>query len=93
MIILRKKLRDVYKFSSYLEAALLVLLFSLVYQTLVLLVHLGLRDHLVPPVLQDRRGLLVHQDLLVRLGLLDLQGIRVLLEFLVFSLVSLLKGG
>lgn len=90
MIILRKKLRDVYKFSSYLEAALLVLLF---YQTLVLLVHLGLRDHLVPPVLQDRRGLLVHQDLLVRLGLLDLQGIRVLLAFLVFSLVSLLKGG
>lgn len=90
MIILRKKLRDVYKFSSYLEAALLV---SLVYQTLVLLVHLGLRDHLVPPVLQDRRGLLVHQDLLVRLGLLDLQGIRVLLAFLVFSLVSLLKGG
>lgn len=88
MIILRKKLRDVYKFSSYLEAALLV---SLVYQTLVLLVHLGLRDHLVPPVLQDRRGLLVHQDLLVRLGLLDLQGIRVLLAFLVFSLVSLLK--
>ena len=85
MIILRKKLRDVYKFSSYLEAALLVLLFSLVYQTLVLLVHLGLRDHLVPPVLQDRRGLLV------RLGLLDLQGIRVLLAFLVFSLVSLLK--
>ena len=90
MIILRKKLRDVYKFSSYLEAALLVLLFSLVYQTLVLLVHLGLRDHLVPPVLQDRRGLLVHQDLL---GLQDLQGIRVLLAFLVFSLVSLLKGG
>lgn len=90
MIILRKKLRDVYKFSSYLEVALLVLLF---YQTLVLLVHLGLRDHLVPPVLQDRRGLLVHQDLLVRLGLLDLQGIRVLLAFLVFSLVSLLKGG
>lgn len=90
MIILRKKLRDVYKFSSYLEVALLVLLF---YQTLVLLVHLGLRDHLVPPVLQDRRGLLVHQDLLVHLGLLDLQGIRVLLAFLVFSLVSLLKGG
>ena len=90
MIILRTKLRDVYKFSSYLEAALLV---SLVYQTLVLLVHLGLRDHLVPPVLQDRRGLLVHQDLLVRLGLQDLQGIRVLLAFLVFSLVSLLKGG
>lgn len=90
MIILRKKLRDVYKFSSYLEVALLVLLF---YQTLVLLVHLGLRDHLVPPVLQDRRGLLVHQDLLVRLGLLDLQGIPVLLAFLVFSLVSLLKGG
>ena len=84
MTYLRKKLRDVYKFSSYLEAALLVLLLSLVYQTLVLLVHLGLRDHLVPPVLQDRRGLLVHQDLLVRL---DLQGIRVLLAFLVFSLV------
>lgn len=87
MTYLRKKLRDVYKFSSYLEAALLVLLLSLVYQTLVLLVHLGLRDHLVPPVLQDRRGLLVHQDLLVCLGLLDLQGIRVLLAFLVFSLV------
>ena len=72
---------------------MLVLLFSLVYQTLVLLVHLGLRDHLVPQVPQGRRGLLVHQDLLVRLGLLDLQGIRVLLAFLVFSLVSLLKGG
>jgi len=86
---LRKKFRDVYKFSSYLEAVLLVLLF---YQTLVLLVHLGLRDHLVLPVLQDRRGLLVHQDLLVRLGLQDLQGIRVLLEFLVSSLVSLLKN-
>ena len=68
----------------------MVLLF---YQTLVLLVHLGLRGHLVPPVPQDRRGLLVHQDLLVRLGLQDLQGIRVLLEFLVSSLVSLLKRG
>lgn len=92
-MIIYVKNSEVFKTSSYLEAVLLVLLFLLVYPSLVLLVHQGLPDHLVLPVLRDRRGLLVHQVLLVRLGLLDLQGIRVLLEFLVFSLVSLLKGG